>query len=173
MVMEELFGRGIMKMGPAKEDPNRQTGVFNMEFLMGLPALRQAEMEKFKWLAGEWNAWNNVPATRNNPAYTDVNSYAFSLCAKDCWICGVRNGRERPHITFDPFSRQWIYLLAEGAYGILRSPGWNGNEIVFTGQMTMIGIDCEWRQTMTKVSDDEYRAVNEERAGGWELGFCG
>ena len=42
--MEELFGRGIMKMGPSKEDPNRQTGVFNMEFLMGLPALRRAEM---------------------------------------------------------------------------------------------------------------------------------
>ena len=132
--MEELFGRGIMKMGLSKEDPNRQTGVFNMEFLMGLPALRRAEMEKFKWLAGEWNAWNNVPATKNNPAYTDVNSYKFTLCEKENWICGVRDDRERPHITFDPFSRQWIYLLAEGAFGILRSPGWNDNEIVFSGR---------------------------------------
>jgi|HubBroStandDraft_4_1064222.scaffolds.fasta_scaffold351776_2 hypothetical protein len=30
MLMEELFGRGIMRMGPAREDPGRQVGIFNM-----------------------------------------------------------------------------------------------------------------------------------------------
>lgn len=37
-----------------------------------------------------------------------------------------------------------------------------GNKIVFTGLMTMIGIECEWRMTWTKTSNDEFGFVNEE-----------
>jgi len=31
-----------------------------------------------------------------------------------------------------------------------RPQGWIGEKIVFSGQMTMIGIDCDWRMTWTK-----------------------
>jgi hypothetical protein len=80
-----------------------------------------------------------------------------------------RAGVERRHITFDPFSRQWMYLLMDGAYGIMRSPGWIENRIVFEGHLTMIGVECHMRQTWTKVSEDEFRFVNEERLadGAW------
>jgi hypothetical protein len=94
----------------------------------------------------------------------------FTLCEKDNWICITGpDGRERPNITFDPFSRQWIYLLYEGAYGLLRSPGWDGNRIVFSGLMTMIGLQCSWRLTWTKVSDDQFGFINEENLpdGPW------
>jgi hypothetical protein len=80
------------------------------------------------------------------------------------------DGTEGRQITFDPFSRQWIYLLARGSYGILRSPeGWSENQIVFSGTMTMIGITCEWRMSWTKESDRVFGFVNEELAadGGW------
>jgi len=35
--------------------------------------------------------------------------------------------------------------------------------------MTMIGINCEWRMSWTKASDDEFAFVNEERGadGSW------
>jgi hypothetical protein len=46
MLIEELFARGIMKMGPSRVEPNRQVGVFNTEYVAGLPALRASEMEK-------------------------------------------------------------------------------------------------------------------------------
>jgi hypothetical protein len=44
-----------------------------------------------------------------------------------------------------------------------------GNDIVFTGLMTMIGIECEWRMRWTRTSDDEFAFVNEERMpdGAW------
>ena len=171
MLMEELFSRGIMTMGPSRIDPARQVGVFNPEFLTGLPALRAAEMEKFRWIAGEWSHENAVPATRFSPAYTNVGTSRFSLCENGSWICAVRpDGREVPHITFDPFSRQWIYLLANGAYGILRSSeGWTGDRIVFTGLMTMIGVNCEWRLTLHRKCPDEFSFINEERGpdGAW------
>ncbi|HME08139.1 MAG TPA: hypothetical protein VKG25_13875, partial [Bryobacteraceae bacterium] len=66
-------------------------------------------------------------------------------------------------------SKQWMYILAQGAFGILRSPGCRGNQIVFEGRMTMIGVDCELRQVWTKISADEYRFVNHDRQpdGSW------
>src|SRR5262249_48482167 len=60
-------------------------------------------------------------------------------------------------------SKQWIYLLAEGAYGIMRSSGWTGNRLSFEGDMTMIGVNCVLRQTWTKKTDDEFSFVNEEK----------
>ncbi len=169
--MEKLFSQGIMMMGASRVDPARQVGVFNPELLSRLPGLRAAEMEKFRWLAGEWRHENRVPATRFSPAYSDIGASRFSLCEKEGWICGIgADGREVPQITFDPFSRQWIYVLTRGSYGVLRSrEGWIGNRIAFTGLMTMIGIDCEWRMTWTREGDDRFGFVNEELGedGAW------
>jgi hypothetical protein len=166
MLIEELFSRGIMTMGPSRRDPGRHVGVFHSDFVASLPALRAAEMERFHWLAGDWNYENDVPATRVSPAYTDVGNSKFALCEKGRWICLVDpDGQKSRHITFDPFSRQWIYVLMQGAYGILRSPqGWIGERIVFSGLMTMIGINCEWRMTWAKTGCDEFGFLNEERS---------
>ena len=122
-------------------------------------------------LAGEWNHENQVPATRVSPAYIDSGASKFVFSENDGWISSVSpDGRLTPHITFDPFSKRLIYVLIRGSYGILRSEGgWAGRRIFFSGLMTMIGIDCEWRMTWTKVSDDEFGFVNEERddSGSW------
>ena len=171
MLTEELFSRGIMTMGPSRNDPARLVGVFDSRFTAPLPALRTQHMQQFCWIAGEWNYENRVPATRLSPPYTDVGSARYSICDKGNWVCLVApDGREMPQMTFDPFSRQWIYVLIWGSYGILRSPeGWTGNHIVFTGLMTMIGLTCDWRMTWIKSSGEEFRFINEERAedGSW------
>src|SRR5580692_10050690 len=79
------------------------------------------------------------------------------------WFCSVSlDGRESPQITYDPFSTQWIYVLIRASYGVLRSSeGWRGNQIVFSGQMTMVGINCDWRMTWTRQSSDQFFFVNE------------
>lgn len=171
MLIQELFARGIMKMGPSRSDPSRQIGVFNLEAVAGLPALRAEEMEKFRWLAGEWDHENRVPQTTASPAYIDAGTSRFSMCETGSWVCLVApDGKETPHITYDPFSRQWIYVLTRGSYGMLRSrEGWVGNRIVFSGRMTMIGIDCEWRMTWSRQSAGEFSLTNEEQNpdGSW------
>jgi hypothetical protein len=124
------------------------------------------------WLAGAWNGENKVPATKHNPAYVDRTTYTYQVCENGSWICLVdARGRERPHITYDPFSNKWIYVLAEGAFGILRSSGWNAATLEFAGPMLMLGAEREVRQVWTKLNDDEFRFVNEERAsnGEWVL----
>ena len=171
MLIEQLFASGVMQMGVSRVDPSRQVGVFNPNAVSGLPALRTEKMKEFAWIIGEWTHENAVPATRANPAYTDVGSGRFSLGEKGNWICMVApDGRETPNITFDPFSRQWIYVLMTGAYGMLRSQdGWHDNQIAFTGLMTMLGFNCEWRMRWTKEGDDLFSFINEERHadGSW------
>jgi hypothetical protein len=171
LLIEKLFAAGIMKMGSSRVDPKRQVGVFNPAFVNNLPALRASEMEKVHWLVGDWNHENVVPATRLSPAYTDIGTSSFSMSEDGSYLCAIgSDGREVPNITFDPFSQQWIYMLLRGAYGMLRSAqGWVGNEIVFSGLMTMIGINCEWRMTWSKQGVDQFAFVNEERddEGSW------
>jgi hypothetical protein len=171
MLMEQLFSTGIMRMGPSRMDPRRQVGVFNPAAVSGLPALRSVELERFRWIAGEWRFENAVPATSVSPAYGDIGSARFSFNEKSNWICMMApDGEEIPQITFDPFSRQWIYLLTKGSYGMLRSAeGWKGDSIAFTGLMTMIGINTEWRMTWTRQGPDRFAFVNEERVsdGSW------
>jgi hypothetical protein len=171
MLIEELFSRGLMAMGTSKSEPTRQVGVFRPEAVAHLPAIRSAEMEKFRWIVGEWNYENHVPATRISPSYTDVGCCSFSLCEKGGWICIVEpDGCNIRHITYDPLSQQWIYLLTRGSYGLLRSPdGWIEDRIVFTGSMTMVGINCEWRMAWTKLHEDSFGFINEERLedGSW------
>jgi hypothetical protein len=165
MLFEDLFFSGIMKMGPSRTDPDRQVGVFNPDFVSSLPAMLASEMEKFRWLVGEWEHENAVPATRFSPAYTDVGVGRFSLSERGDWLCMVApDGKETPHITFDPFSRQWIYILMRGAYGMLRSvEGWKGDGITFTGEMTMLGPTRPWRMTWMRDGADKFSFVNEER----------
>jgi hypothetical protein len=168
MVMEELFKRGIMTMGPSRHDPANIVGVFNKDFAAGLPASRRAAMDTLRWIAGEWDSINTVPATRHNPAYAETGTGVLTLCEKENWICRGREGTQKPHITFDPFSKQYMYVLTEGAYCVLRSPGWQDQRLVFTGHMTMIGVDCEWRTTLTKRSAAEFHYLNEEQLPGGE-----
>jgi hypothetical protein len=171
MLMQQLFSTGIMKMGPSRVDPARQVGVFDPGLVAGLPALRTAELENFRWLVGEWSYENAVPATSLSPAYSDIGTSRFAFSKDGAWICIIApDGTEIQNITFDPFSKQWIYVLLRGSYGILRSSdGWTGDHIVFSGLMTMIGINCDWRMTWTKESADEFSFVNEERNddGSW------
>ena len=169
--MDRLFSEGIMQMGPSRVDPARQVGVFNLQRVAGLPAIRTAELEKFAWIVGEWDHENAVPATSVSPAYSDVGTSRFAFGEDGTWICAVApDGRQIPQVTFDPFSRQWIYLLTRGSYGLLRShEGWVGDSISFAGAMTMIGINLEWRMRWTRHSKDFFSFTNEEqnRDGSW------
>lgn len=158
-------------MGPSRVDPTREVGVFNSDFIATLPAQRTAEMKKFHWILGEWNYENAVPATTESPAYSDIGTARYTLSDDGAWLCHAGpDGRPIQDITYDPFSRQWMYVLLRGSYGLLRSTdGWQNNRISFAGSMTMIGINCEWRMTWTRMNDNQFHFVNEERDhdGSW------
>ncbi|HEY7170427.1 MAG TPA: hypothetical protein VH417_06235 [Vicinamibacterales bacterium] len=171
MLIEELFANGTMIMGPSAADPHRQVGVFAPAVPARIASARAAELPRFSWLAGSWRYENAVPATRHSPAYADAGSLQFAVSERDGWIGSVSaDGTFTRWLTFDPLSHTWIYLLMRGSYGMLRSKdGWLDDRIAFSGLMTMIGLEREWRMTWTRRGDDAFGFVNEERAadGTW------
>ena len=169
MLIEELFMNGTMIMGPSRSDPNREVGILAPSVLAGFADRRAAELERFKWIAGTWSYENVVPSTRLSPAYRDTGTLRFALAGG--WVCTVADGGARTRwITFDPLSGQWFYVLTGTSFGLLRSSGgWTDAGISFSGPMTMIGLDREWRMTWTTTGDDAFKFVNEERVsnGDW------
>ena len=159
LIFEQLVARGLMAF-----DPNRKVLAFNLPALAKFPAIRQQKMEEFKWLIGEWAFENRVHATPTTPAYTDTYFYAYNLSDDGTRFTVSGHGaKARPYLAFDPFSNRWMMTFTEGLFGVLQSNGWQGDAIVFTGLLTMLGVDCELRQTITKKSSDEFHILNEEK----------
>ena len=53
---------------------------------------------------------------------------------------------------------------------MLRSAeGWRDNQLAFTGLMTMLGINTDWRITFHRENDDRFSFTNEEKTedGSW------
>jgi hypothetical protein len=169
-LIERMFETKAVRMGPSRHEPARQVATFDPEAVRALADFRRAELEKFHWLAGDWTYENPVPATRVSPAYCDVGEARFTMSDDGAWMCAIgRDDRPVPLITFDPWSRLWMYVLTNGSYGILRSSGWEAHRIIFNGTMTMLGVTCEWRMAWEKRGQDEFSFVNEERSadGTW------
>src|SRR3954452_1431925 len=165
LIFEQLVSRGLMAF-----DPNRKVLTFNLPVLAKFPAMRQAKMQEFKWLIGEWAFENRVRATPTTPAYTDTYFYSYELAdnASRYTVSG-HGAKARPYLTFDPLSNRWMMTFTEGLFGVLQSDGWAGNSIVFTGPLTMLGIDCELRQTITRRGENDFHILNEEKLpdGSW------
>ena len=143
-------------------DPNRRVLTFNLPVLARFPAIRQQRIEEFKWLIGDWAFENHVRATPTTPAYVDTYHYTYELAENGTrYSVSGHGAKARPYLTFDPFT--------EGLYGVLQSDGWEGDSIIFTGRLTMLGVDCELRQTITKKNLDEFHILNEEKLadGTW------
>ena len=159
LIFEPLVGRGFMVL-----DPVRKVLVFNREVVGKFPAIRKAKMEEFRWLVGEWSATNKVRATPSIPAYTDTYFYSYQLCQADTRISITGpGGTARPYLTFDPFRERWMMTFTESVDGVLQSKGWQRDSIVLTGCLTMLGVDCRIRQTISKRSADEFYTLSEEK----------
>ena len=167
LLFEQLFARGFMIF-----DSEKKAGVFNPTVVAEFPAGRKQKMEEFRWLIGNWDAVNHVRATPTTPPYTATYRYTYNFCDEDSRICITGpSGKERPHLTFDPFSARWMMTFVDGVYGVLQSEGWAGGTIVFTGRVTMLGVDCELRQTIERRTLDEFYVRNDEHLsdGNWNI----
>jgi hypothetical protein len=167
LIFEQLVSRGFMVL-----DADRKVLTFNREVVGEFPSIGKQKIQEAGWLLGTWVFENRVRATPTTPAYSDTFIYRYQLCDDQTRICILGpGGKLRPHLTFDPFSHRWMMTFTDALYGVLQSEGWRGNTIVFTGPLTMLGVDCQLRQTITGKNDDEFHILNEEKLpdGGWQV----
>lgn len=72
-----------------------------------------------------------------------------------------------PWISYDRPSKRYVmnFCVNAGVYGVMTSPGPQGNSITFEGDLTIFSLPVHMRQTLTKAStnDSAFEVLNEER----------
>ena len=75
-------------------------------------------------------------------------------------------------MTFSPSRNKWISVTVDDTTNavITTAERWTGNRLIFTGPpVEILGETATLRQTIEKISDREYRLLNEEHLsdGSW------
>lgn len=98
------------------------------------------------------------PTGLNPPSEGGGESLDQSVRARDSWGIDPANG-DILRFVFD----------SSGAYGIVRSPGWEGSRLVLTGEAHSQGGPTEVRETITRIGPDRFDAVWEAlQDGAWK-----
>lgn len=123
-----------------------------------------AEMANLKAFDGSWTCEGKSEASPMGPAgtnkgtvksHSDLGGFWQSGMVKST-MSGMPGAMEGMfHMTYDPGTKQYVMLWVDnmGAYAHETSSGWEGDKIVFTGDMAMGGKKMTVRDTFTKAAD--------------------
>ena len=96
------------------------------------------------------------------PAHTIKGQVSGSMDATGFWLqirYVEKKTRDNPLATsaeerwsYDPAQKRFVALLWDGfgGYGLGTSPGWEGDNLVWTGEVVMNGQKLPYRQTFTR-----------------------
>jgi hypothetical protein len=128
------------------------------------PPTPPAEMSNLKAFDGSWNCEGKSEASPFGPAGTSKGTVKSHADLGGFWQSGMvkstmtgmpgsMEGMFR--MTYDPGTKQYVLLWVDnmGAYAQETSTGWEGNKMVFNGDMAMGGKKMAVRDTFTKAAD--------------------
>ena len=130
------------------------------------------EMAAAADMAGTWNVEAVVtgsgrPAEHGTSVVTELYGGVW-LEIRDTYAAGTQ---DVGYIGFSPMTGLWssVSIDSLGNANIVTSSGWEGNRIVFEGDLLILGVKAHLRQTIVRLGADEYRLDNEELlATGWK-----
>jgi hypothetical protein len=129
------------------------------------PPKPPAEMSNLKAFDGNWTCEGKSEASPFGPAGTNKGTVKSHSDLGGYWQSGMvkSTGSAMPgatmegmfHMTYDPGTKRYLMLWVDnmGAYSQETSAGWEGDKIVFTGDMAMGGKKMTVRDTFTKAAD--------------------
>jgi hypothetical protein len=101
-------------------------------------------------------------ASPAGPAHETVGQASGSMSQSGFWLqlrYVEKKTRDNPLATsseerwgYDPGLKKFVALLWDsfGGYGMGTSPGWEGDSLIWTGEMSMNGQKLPYRQTFTR-----------------------
>jgi Protein of unknown function (DUF1579) len=125
------------------------------------------EMSNLKAFDGGWTCEGKSEASPMGPAgtmkgtvksHTDLGGFWQSGMVKST-MAGMPGAMEGMfHMTYDPGAKQYVLLWVDnmGAYSQSTAAGWQGDKIVFNGNMSMGGKKMGTRDTFTKATDGSW-----------------
>lgn len=142
------------------------------------PPKPPAEMSNLKAFDGSWACEGKSEASPFGPAGTNKGTVKSQADLGGFWQSGMvkSTGSSMPgatmegmfRMTYDPGTKQYLLLWVDnmGAYSHETSPGWEGNKIVFTGDMAMGGTKTSVRDTFIKGADGSLKHDTEAQIDG-------
>jgi len=138
-------------------------------------AMPPAELERAKWLLGQWEVSARVFATASTPERRSQGSSRIDQALGKAWIRfddTYADGSDLTFLTFNAITQRWVSVTIDGTGNAVTTQGTGSidHRLVFTGPpVSIVGETVRLRQTMEKRSDGEFHVLNEERLadGRW------
>ena len=126
------------------------------------------EMSQVKYFAGSWACTGDAPASPFGAAHKTESSLVLKLDLDGFWYDGTFTEKKTAsnpqpvrgmvHISYDATGKQYVVLSVDnfGSWATEMSPGWQGDTMVFAGDMMTMGQKTTARDTFVKKSDTEF-----------------
>ena len=139
---------------------------------LGKPA---AEMASVAWMLGTWDIATTIDADPSRKP--DKGKSVVSPVLGGVWLeirdTYPQGNQDISYLTFNPATKSWTSTTVDGIANAVTSTAqrWDGNKLVFTGDVVVVGEKAVLRQTITKLGGRAYTVTNEERMpdGKWRL----
>jgi len=131
-----------------------------------------AAANELGFLVGRWSASAQYP----DSGKVEQLDYRVEPGAGCAWLAGAGSAPDgsfdaRDMWGRDPRTNEVVRVLfdSSGALGTFRSPGWNGDTLVLEGEVLSGNGAARFRQTITRLNSDTFKAVWEaHRDGAWK-----
>ncbi len=140
-----------------------------------------AEMSQIKYYAGSWACSGDAPASPFGPAHKTESSLVLNSDLDGFWYSGMLTEKKTAsntqpvrgmaHLGYDAAAKQFVMVWVDnfGSWANELSPGWQGDTMVWTGDM-VVGEKTTARDTYVKKSDTEFTHKFElKMKGQWGL----
>ena len=162
------------------------TGMRNTIFLLlaaAAPPVPPPELLQLKPFLATLSCSGQVEESPLGPARSSQGTMTGKRDRPGFWVqirYEEKRGAKHPLATsseerwsYDPGQKRFIALLWDsfGGYGSGASPGWEGDSLVWTGEVTMNGQKVPYRQTFTREKDGSLDETWEMQINGaWNQG---
>jgi hypothetical protein len=127
----------------------------------------------FRYLVGTWHVVSVDPAGGDDLRVC----YSVEPFVGEKWISGVATSKtpgfgSKDVWGFDGASGELFRTIfdASGTYAVVRSPGWKGDTMMLEGDARSGKVTMRVRETIRRLSENEFRATWETRRGGkWSV----
>jgi hypothetical protein len=140
------------------------------------PPTPAAEMSHLKFFDGTWTCEGTVPPSPMGPggkmttsvkSHTDLGGFWQSGMVKST-TTGMPSMEGMFHMTYDAGAKQYVMLWVDnmGAWAKSTAAGWEGDKIVFSGEVAMGGKMMMTRETFVKGADGSFKRDSEAQMDG-------
>ncbi len=153
-----------------------------LSILAAATAYAQPKLQDLQSFVGTFNCSGMAFASEMGPEHPTQGTVTSKWVLDKKWL-EVRYSETKTSKSPHPFSvvAHWGYddqtkkLVAgsfdnSGGYGTEDSPGWNGDELVFTGPGHMGGMTMQGRDTFTRKGKNQLNHMGEfqDQSGNWK-----